>query len=59
MIAPGSQLPLSTSESSLFGPSESLPPSASGSTLFATSTSALFGAMNVGSTRNQVRYFVT
>ena len=59
MIAPGSQLPLSTPQSSLFGPSDSPPPSASGSTLFAASTSALFGAVNVGLTRNQVRYSVT
>ena len=57
-IGPGSQTTLSTSQSSLFGPTESLRSSASGSTLFATSASTLFGAVNVGLTQNQVRYFV-
>ena len=56
MIGPESRMAFSTSKSSLFGPSESLRSSASGSTLFATSASTLFGAVNLGSTQNQVRH---
>ena len=51
-----SQVALSTSHSSLFGPSQSVWPSASGSPLFAASTSTLFGAVKVGSSGNQVSY---
>ena len=58
MIGPESRMALSTSRSSLFGPSESLRSSASGSTLFATSASSLFGAVNVGLTQNQVRHSI-
>ena len=58
MIGPESRMALSTSRSSLFGPSESLRSSASGSTLFATSASTLFGAVNLGSTQNQVRHSI-
>lgn len=49
LLAPESHLPLSASHSSLFGPLGSLQPSVS------ASTSTLFGAVNIGSTRNQVR----
>ena len=56
MIAPESRTAFSTSQSSLFGPSEPLRSSASGSTLFATSASTLFGAVNVGSSQNEVRH---
>ena len=50
MIGSGSQLPLTTFQWSLFGPSESPRSSVSGSTLFATSAITLFGAVNLGST---------
>ena len=58
-IGPESRMALSTSQSSLFGPSEPLQSSASGSTLFATSASTLFGAVDVGLTQNQVRHFIS
>ena len=58
MIGSGSQ-PFSAFQSSLFGPSESLRSSVSGSTLFATSASTLFGAVNVGSTLNEVRFSIS